>query len=156
MPTIELDKTLNSDLGAQLAKVETAINNGLSGTDPSVTTLTTSGLATAGSVKVDTGTKTATATAGAATLAKSAGKVTSESLTTAAGAEYTLTITATGKVAAADQVFASLANGTNTQGVPAILRVTPTADTITVVVRNLHASQALNGTLVVSYMVCKN
>lgn len=44
-------------------------------------------------LRVDDGTKTATATAGAATLNKAAGKVTTEALTTAAGANYTLTIT---------------------------------------------------------------
>ncbi len=153
---LDIDKTLNGDLGQTLAAIEKAINDNLSGTDPSVTTLTTSGLATVASAKLDTGTKTASATAGAATLAKSAGKVTTESLTTAAGADYTLTITATGKVAAADQVFVSIANGTNTQGVPILRTVTPGANTITIVIRNDHASQALNGTLVVSYMVLKN
>ena len=153
---LDIDLTGNEAMADTLAKIKAAVDANLSGANPSVTTLTTSGLATVESAKLDTGTKTATATAGAATLAKSAGKVTSESLTTAAGAAYTLTITATGKVAAADQVFASLANGTNTQGNPVIVRVTPGANTITVVVHNFHASQALNGTLVVSYMVLEN
>jgi hypothetical protein len=75
---------------------------------------------------LDKGTKTAAATAGAATLSKTAGKVTSEALTTAAAAAYTLTITNT-KVAAADQCFASVAYGTSTTGVPAVTRVTPGA-----------------------------
>lgn len=97
---------------------------------------------------------TASATAGAATLSKSAGKVTSEAITTAAAALYTLTITNT-QVAAADLAFASVANGTNTQGSPIIEKVTAGAGTLTILVRNAHASQAFNGTIVVSFMVVK-
>lgn len=120
-------------------------------------TATLSGLATAGSLKVDTGTKTATASAGAATLAKFAGVITSEALTTAAAAAYTLVITTTAiGVAAADQAYASVANGTNTQGVPVVTRVTCGVNTVTVVVTNLHASEALNGTLKIAYHVLKN
>ena len=48
--------------------------------------------------------------------------------------------------------MASVANGTNTQGTPIIVRVTPAAGSLVVIVRNQHASaEALNGTLVVSY-----
>jgi hypothetical protein len=104
---------------------------------------------------VGTGTKTATATAGAATLSKAAGTVTSEALTTAAAATYTLTITNT-VVAAADQVFASVANGTNSAGSPVIQTVTPGAGSLVVVVRNSHASAAFNGTIKVSFLVLKN
>jgi hypothetical protein len=113
------------------------------------------GLATAGSVKVDTGTKTATASGGAATLSKNAGVITSEALTTAAGAAYTLTLTNT-TIAAADQVMASLQNGSNTQGIPIIERVTPGAGSVVIVVRNLHASEALNGTLKIAFVNHKN
>ena len=101
---------------------------------------------------LDTG--TATATAGAATLSKSTGKVTSESITTAAGAAYTLTLTNT-QIAAADIVMTNVANGTNSQGIPVIGLVTPGAGSCTIVVRNLHASQAFNGTVVISFMVVK-
>lgn len=98
---------------------------------------------------------TATATTGAATATGTAGKVTTESLTTAQNANYTLTITNT-DVAAADLAFASVANGTNTQGTPVVLRVTPGAGTLTIVIRNAHDSaQAFNGTLVVSFFVVK-
>jgi len=112
-----------------------------------------------GSLRVDGGISnaigTATATAGAATLAATAGKVTTESLTTAQNADYTLTITNTA-VAAADMAFASIANGTNTQGTPVVSRVTPGAGSLTVVIGNRHgSSQALNGTLVVSFFVVK-
>lgn len=108
-----------------------------------------------GGIALDSGTKTATATAGAATLNKLSGKVTSEALTTAAGATYTLTVT-NSTVVAGDLVFASLANGTNTTGSPGVVRATPGAGTITLTVRNGDASAALNGTVVVSFMVIKN
>jgi hypothetical protein len=94
---------------------------------------------------------TATATAGEATLANRFGKVTSESLTTANNANYTLTIANT-TIRASDIVFASVANGTNTQGSPIIVRVTPAANSLVIVVRNAHGSaEAFNGTLVVSF-----
>lgn len=101
------------------------------------------------------GTKTATAVAGAATLSKSAGVVTSEALTTAAGGIYTLTLT-NANVAAADQVFAGVANGTNTTGLPDILTVTPGAGTVVIVVGNVSTTAAFNGTVKISFMVLKN
>lgn len=106
------------------------------------------------SFRLDVGTKTATATAGAATLNKSSGKVTSEALTTAAGATYTLTIT-NSTVAAADIVLASVAFGTSTTGTPTVSRVTPGAGSLVIIVRNADASAAFNGTIVVSYAVLK-
>lgn len=153
MARTKLDTTLNTDMGRQFAKVNDMTNELY--TNPSVTTQTTSGLTTTGSLALDTGTKTATATAGAATLAKDAGVITSEALTTAGGAAYTLTLTNSG-IAAADQVFASVANGTNTQGIPVIGKITPGAGSVTIEVRNLHATEALNGTLKISFMVLKN
>lgn len=103
----------------------------------------------------DSGTKTATATGGAATLAKTSGKITSEALTTAAGADYVLTLT-NSAIAAADLVFASVDNGTNTTEGLAINRVTPGAGSVVIRVRNTHASAALNGTVVISFWVLKN
>lgn len=109
---------------------------------------------TALTAKLDTGTKTVAASGGAATLNKSSGKVTSETLSTAAGATYTLTLT-NSAIAAADMVFASVAYGTSTTGMPAITRVTPAAGSVVIVVQNVHASAALNGTIVVSFMSLK-
>ena len=105
-------------------------------------------------LSIGTGTKTATATAGAATLAKLTGTITSEALTTAAAANYTLTITATG-IAATDMVFASVANGTNSAGTPVVTTTTPAANSLVIVVKNDHASNAFNGTIKVSYMAVK-
>jgi hypothetical protein len=98
---------------------------------------------------------TASATAGAATLSKRAGVITSEALTTAQNASYTLTLTNT-EIAAADIVLCSLTNGTNTQGTPIITKVTPAAGSVVIVVKNMHdAAQALNGTIKIAFMVVK-
>lgn len=117
--------------------------------------VTTTGLETVGSVTVDTGTKTATASGGAATLNKNAGVITSEALTTAGLADYTLTLTDSA-IAAADQVMVTVANGTNTQGTVALGTVKPAAGSVVIVVHNLHATQALNGTITIAFVVFKN
>lgn len=97
----------------------------------------------------------ATATTGAATLSDWAGVVTTESLTTAQNAIYTLTLTNT-KIAAADIVLVSVANGSNTQGTPMLGLVTPAAGSCEIKVINKHASaEALNGTLKISFVVVK-
>ena len=104
---------------------------------------------------IGSGTKTTAATAGAATLNKLSGKITTEALTTAAGASYTLTIT-NSLITAADIPFASVAFGTNTTGNTVISRVTPGAGSLTIVIRNIDAAVAFNGTLVVSFGTLKN
>lgn len=97
---------------------------------------------------------TASATTGAATLNKIKGKITSEALTTAAAADYTLTLT-NSEIAAADLVLVSVANGTNTTEGLAVNRVQPAAGSAVIHIRNTHASAALNGTIVISFMVVK-
>lgn len=94
---------------------------------------------------------TATAAAGAATLNNRFGVITSEALTTAQNGIYTLTIT-NSAIRASDLVFASVANGTNSQGSPVVTRIQPAAGSLVILVANLHASAvALNGTLLVSF-----
>jgi hypothetical protein len=110
---------------------------------------------TVSQLHVDTGTKTATAVTGAATLNKMAGVITSEALTTAAGADYTLTLT-NSDIAAADQVMASVQYGTATTGTPAVAMVDPSAGSLKIIVQNIHASAALNGTILISFVVFKN
>jgi SOS-response transcriptional repressor LexA len=98
---------------------------------------------------------TVTASSAAATLSALQGKVTSEALTTAQNAIYTLTLT-NDQIAAGDIVLASVANGTNSQGTPMIGRIQPAAGSVVIQVINKHASaEALNGTVVVSFVVIK-
>ena len=97
----------------------------------------------------------AVATGGAATVSATAGKVTTEALTTAQNGVYTLTLT-NAQIAAADMVFVSVANGTNSQGTPVVTRVQPAAGSVVVQISNLHATAAaFNGTRVVSFLVMK-
>lgn len=95
---------------------------------------------------------TATATAGAATLNTQLGVVTSEALTTAAGATYTLTLTNT-KIATTSRLFVSTGYGTSTTGSPAVMRVQPAAGSATIVIQNIHATVALNGTITIAFLV---
>ena len=84
--------------------------------------------------------------------ATDSGVVTSASLTTAAGATASISIT-DASITATSKVFAAVFNGTNSAGSPAITTVTPGLGAATVVVQNIHASAALNGTLKVNYFV---
>ena len=113
-------------------------------------TVTAGGLTiTAGSFTTETG--TASATSGAATLSKTSGVITSEALTTAAGSQYTLTLTNT-VIATTSRVFAAVDNGTNTRDDLVIQRVTPGSGSCVIIVKNTHAS-ALNGTIKIAFFV---
>jgi hypothetical protein len=98
----------------------------------------------------------ATAVSGAASLNQDAGTITSESLTTVAGATYTLTV-GCNAVTSNSVIQASLSNGTNSAGDPAISTITPTQTpggaAFVVVVTNRHATNALNGTLKIAFVV---
>lgn len=94
----------------------------------------------------------ATAVAGAATDTHTSGQITSEALTTAAAAEYLLTLT-NPKVNADSVVLVSVFSGTNTTIGIAVHEVTPGAGSVTIRVCNTHASAAWNGTIVISYTV---
>jgi hypothetical protein len=116
-------------------------------------TVTTPGLATEQSVRLDTGTKTATAASGAATLNKSSGIITSEALTTAAGSDYTLTLT-NSQIAAGDLAFVSVDSNGST-GLPLAYSVKTTTTTLTVIVRNIHASVAFNAAIKIAFAILK-
>jgi hypothetical protein len=103
------------------------------------------------SLQSDTGTRTAAATAGAATLNKTSGIITSEALVTAAAATYTLTIT-NSTIAGTENVQVTIGNGTNSAGAPCLTTVNVSAGSIVIVIKNVHASAALNGTLTASFV----
>ncbi len=96
--------------------------------------------------------QTATAASAAATLNALSGVITSEALTTAAGATYGLVLT-NSPVAATSRVFASVGYGSSTAGTPAVTMVTPSAGSVKITVQNVHASAAVNGTLKISFWV---
>lgn len=94
----------------------------------------------------------ATASAGAATANGVIGTVTSEAITTAAAADYVLTLT-NSLIDATSVVLATVSNGTNTTVGLAVNSIVPAAGSVVIRVRNTHASSALNGTIKVSYVV---
>lgn len=97
--------------------------------------------------------KTATAVAGAATLSQGAGFVTSEALTTAAAATYTLTLT-NSFIDANTMVFANVKSGTSTTGEPCVATCSASAGSCTIVVQNIGAA-ALNGTIVIGFFLVR-
>lgn len=96
---------------------------------------------------------TAGATAGAATLSKQSGTVTTESLSTAAGAIYTLTLTNSLVTSTSHIPTPSVCNGTNSQGQPTVLTVTPGSGQLVIVIKNVDAAAAFNGTLKISFVI---
>ena len=146
----DFDTTGNEDTGNVLYKIRTMLSELYTGFSGVAATFT--GLVTADGLKVGTGTKTASATAGAATLNKPSGVITSEALTTAAAATYTLTLT-NSEIAATSQVLVTVGNGTNSAGLPVLATVTPASGSVVIVVRNAHAANALNGTIKVAFVV---
>lgn len=98
---------------------------------------------------------TATASSGAATLNRAVGTITSESLTTAAGSTYTLTLTDS-LISASSTILANVFLGSATTGTPQIVSATPGAGSAVIVVKNIHASAAFNGTIKVQYQVQTN
>lgn len=115
--------------------------------------------ATAGVVAVGTGGyidvdgATATLSSNAATITKYAAQITSEALTTAAGAAQAFVITKVG-VAATDLAFVTGAGGTNTREHIQYKAVCST-DTITVTLNNIGPTNAVNGTVIFNLWVVK-
>lgn len=96
---------------------------------------------------------TATASSGAATLNGVSGIITSESITTAAAADYTLTITNSAVKNGANIVpLVWVMNGTNSGGAPTVSTVTGGTTQIVVKIHNSGAS-AFNGTIKVGFQL---
>lgn len=91
-------------------------------------------------------------TAGAATLNAMVGQVTSEALTTAAAAEYSLTLT-NNKIAAGDLVFASV-DGNGGTNSPGLGQCKVTANTVVISVSNLGAG-AFDAAIKINFLVVK-
>jgi len=101
-------------------------------------------------INIDSG--TATAVAGAATLNAQAGIVTTAALATAAGGTYTLTLT-NSDIAAASNVMVTVGYGTCTTGDAIVQSVTPAAGSCVIVIKNVSAVAAFNGTLLIQFLV---
>ncbi len=93
---------------------------------------------------------TATASAGAATCNAMIGSVTTESLSTAGGAEYTLTLT-NSKIGANDFVLASV-DALSSAGTPGIGGCKVSAGQVVITVTNLSAS-AFDNAIKINFVV---
>ena len=102
----------------------------------------------------DSGTATATGTGATATatLSKKTGIITSEALTTAAAGTYTLTLTNT-KIAASSVVLAEARMVSATTGTPLVTKVTAGSGSVVIVVTNIAAAAALNGTIEIVFEI---
>lgn len=106
----------------------------------------------------------ATASAGAATLNNKCGVITTESLSTLAGSEYTLTLT-NSTVAATDIIVWAAENGTNAVGEITPVRATPGTGSVTFVIQNSKqgtgavatstSGTTWSGTLKIRYMLIR-
>jgi hypothetical protein len=111
---------------------------------------------TAGALGFDLDNGTGTANAGNSyivTIDKMAGRVATDSLTTAAGAAQTVTINSTlSKVTATSIVLVTMNGGTNTAGTP-VFKAVPGANQIVITITNKHAADAFNGTFDLGFVV---
>lgn len=94
---------------------------------------------------------TATAAAGAVTLHAQAGIITTEALSTAAGATYTLTLT-NSFINASSVVLVSPDKASST-GTPCLAYVTPGANTATIVIQNIHSATAFNAAIKIAFNI---
>ena|ERR1041385_1958819 len=93
---------------------------------------------------------TATAASNAATLNSQTGIITSEALTTAAGATYTCTLT-NSFIGTGSNVLVIVGNpGT---GTAQLVSVTPAAGSVAIIVANKHASAAFNSAITLQFLV---
>ena len=97
-------------------------------------------------------TVTSKAVSGKAVAHGTAAIITTESLSTAAGSSYTLTL-GNEMIQPNSVVLAAIYNGSNTQGDPSLATVAVSLGQAIITVANRHASQALNGTLQVALLV---
>lgn len=105
-------------------------------------------------MSIDKGTVTQiTSVTTGVTVSANAGVITTFSQSAAAGASATFAVTNT-KVSTTSVVLVSIVNYAGTTGIP-IVRVNGGAGdgTFNVLVRNVHASEALNGVLTISFLV---
>lgn len=100
-------------------------------------------------VDIDSG--TGTSTAGAATINFQEGIITTEALSTAAGATYTMTLT-NAMIQANSIVLTSVSKGTATTGGLTPIFCTPVSGSVVIIFQNVTASP-INGTVKINFLV---
>lgn len=99
----------------------------------------------------DTGRVTLSSNAGTANTL--AGVITTESLSTAAGASQALTIT--NSLVGANDVVLAVITGVASAGTPIIDKVVPAAGSFVITLTNRHASAAFDDTVTIGFLVIK-
>lgn len=94
-----------------------------------------------------------TLSSNAGTLNAIAGRITTEALTTAAGAAETLTIT-NNLVRAGDIILLTRQGGTSDEGTE-IMLATAANGSFTILMENRHASAAFDGTFIIGFLVIR-
>lgn len=103
--------------------------------------------------KLSAETAAVTLSSNAGEINATAGRITTEALTTAAGAAVTLTIT-NNLVEAGDIIFVTRQGGTSDEGTEIVLAVAG-AGSFTILIENRHASAAFDGTFIFGFLVVK-
>lgn len=154
---IKVNATAPGQAGTALSTTELSVLDGA--TNANATAAKAVILDANGDVSVGTGktlklrSGTATLSSNAATVTVYAAVITSEALTTAAGASQAFVITKTG-VVAGDLAFVQAAGGTNTRK-HIVYEAVTTTDTITVTLYNIGPTNAVNGTVIFNLWVVK-
>jgi hypothetical protein len=99
-----------------------------------------------------TSVNTVTSASAAVTLNAISGTITTEGLTTAADTTATLTVT-NAYCTTASTVLCTIAGGTSTTGAQVLIKVVPSNGSFVISFRNVHASAALNGTLIFKFII---
>jgi hypothetical protein len=93
-------------------------------------------------------------TSGAATLNAEKGTITTHTdVNVAAGMDYTLTLTNSLVHSTLSNIYVTLDDGTNTTAPIYVRKVTPFNGSATILIRNGHASSALNGSIKIRFTV---
>lgn len=101
--------------------------------------------------RIKVGFGTGTASSNAVTINRASGIITTEALTTAAGATQAITLTSN-KIQAGDAVMA-IVDPASSAGTPVVANVAVSASTAVVLVKNIHASDALNAAIKIYFVV---
>lgn len=80
------------------------------------------------------------------------GLIETESLTTAAGAAYTLTLN-NERIRVSSVLLAAVTNNGNTQGIPIVGQIKTSDGQATIEIRNIDGANAFNGALRIYFMV---
>lgn len=104
-----------------------------------------------GDIESDAG--TGTCVTNAVTINRMAGVITTEALTTAAGSTQAITLTSD-HIEAGDMVQATCDPGASA-GTPTVANVTVTASTAAILLKNIHATNALTAAVKIYFLVIK-